>query len=56
MTLTELYRRSALALMDAAFAHEDGSESAISGNPIFEFIWTTKACQFTYLDWDDVKF
>ena len=34
MTLTELYRRSALALMDAAFAHEDGSESAISGNPI----------------------
>ncbi len=34
MTLAELYRRSALALMDAAFAHEDGSESAISGNPI----------------------
>ena len=34
MTLAELYRRSALALMDAAFAHEDGSEAAISCNPI----------------------
>ncbi|MFL2845795.1 MAG: hydantoinase/oxoprolinase N-terminal domain-containing protein [Candidatus Puniceispirillaceae bacterium] len=34
MTLAELYRRSALALMDAAFAHEDGSEAAISDNPI----------------------
>ena len=34
MTLAELYRRSALALMDAAFAHESGSEDAISCNPI----------------------
>ena len=34
MTLAELYRRSALALMDAAFAHKDGSEAAISCNPI----------------------
>ena len=34
MTLAELYRRSALALMDAAFAHEDGTEGAISCNPI----------------------
>ena len=34
MALAELYHRSALALMDAAFAHEGGSEAAISGNPI----------------------
>ena len=34
MTLAELYRRSALALTDAAFAHEGGSETAISCNPI----------------------
>ena len=34
MTLAELYRLSALALMDAAFAHEDGGEAAISENPI----------------------
>ena len=34
MALAELHRRSALALMDAAFAHQDASEAAISGNPI----------------------
>ncbi len=34
MTLAELYRRSALSLMDAAFAHEFGSEAAISDCPI----------------------
>ncbi len=34
MTLAELYRRSALALMDAALAHEGGGEAAISSNSI----------------------
>ena len=34
MVLAELHRRSALALMDAALAHEGVGEAAISSNPI----------------------
>ncbi len=34
MTLDELRRRSALALVDAAMAHDGGGESSISNNPI----------------------
>jgi len=34
MTLGELHRRSILALMDAALAHEGGGEAAISNNAI----------------------
>ena len=34
MTLDELHRRSALALMDAALAHEGGGEAAVSSNPL----------------------
>jgi N-methylhydantoinase A/oxoprolinase/acetone carboxylase beta subunit len=33
-TLDELHRRSALALMDAALAHEGGGEAAVSSNPL----------------------
>ena len=34
LTLAELYRRSALALLDAAMAHDGGGESSISNNRI----------------------
>ena len=34
MTLDELHQRSALALMDAALAHEGGGEAAVSSNPL----------------------
>jgi N-methylhydantoinase A/oxoprolinase/acetone carboxylase beta subunit len=34
MTLDELHRRSALALLDAALAHEGGGEAAVSTNPL----------------------
>ena len=34
MTLSELFHRSALALMDAAYAHDGGGEAAISGNKV----------------------
>ena len=34
MTLAELHRQSAIALMDAALAHDGSSEAAISSNPI----------------------
>ena len=34
MTLAELHRQSAIALMDAAVAHDGGGEAAVSSNPI----------------------
>jgi N-methylhydantoinase A/oxoprolinase/acetone carboxylase beta subunit len=34
MTLGELHRRSALALLDAAMAHDGGGEGAVSGSPL----------------------
>ncbi len=34
MTLHELHRRSVIALMDAAVAHQDGEESCVSNNPL----------------------
>ena len=43
MTLMELHRRSAIALMDAALAHQGGDENMVSQNPLLMNSFTEKA-------------
>jgi hypothetical protein len=40
MTLAELHRKSALALTDAAFAHDGAGENIASGHPLLSDIYT----------------
>ena len=43
MTLAELHRRSAIALMDAALAHQGAGENMVSQNPLLINSFTKKA-------------
>ena len=43
MTLAELHRRSAIALMDAALAHQGAGENLVSQNPLLIKSFTKKA-------------
>ena len=43
MTLAELHRRSAIALMDAALAHQGAGENMVSQNPLLIKSFTKKA-------------